>query len=38
MKYGRNINVKEHSAFRKEEKEGGVLNMKNTLICLEIQL
>lgn len=37
MKYGRNINVKEHSAFRKEEK-GGVLNMKNTLIRLEIQL
>lgn len=38
MKYGRNINVKEHIAFRKEEKEGGALNIKNALICLEIQL
>jgi len=40
MKHGRNINVKEYSTFRKDKKGGGgvVLNMKITLICLDIYL
>lgn len=39
MKHSRNINVKDHSAFLKEEKGGGVvLNIKNALIGLEVQL